>query len=169
MNLPMTQPSPVPQGKPLSAAAQKMLAEVELLPGEVLHYSIQGDGFFLGSNPLVKFAALVGAFFVALTGGHIRVFLFVTNLRVLLIESRQALCGFTRIRKISAISLASLAEAGSGKETQWCCVNTRVIHIESKTQRYTIVIKHLDDRALREFVQTMSSVMIANAYARTTT
>jgi hypothetical protein len=169
MNMPMTQPAAVPQSKQLTPAAQKMLAEVDLLPGEVLHYSIQGDGFFLGSSPIVKAAASISAFFVALTGGHIRVFLFVTNLRVLLLESRQALCGFTRIRKFSAISLASIAEAGSGKETQWCCINTRVIHIESKTQRYSIVIKHLDDRALREFVATMSSVMVSNTYARTAT
>ncbi|WAS97468.1 hypothetical protein [Nannocystis punicea] len=168
MNMPMTQPQP-PQGRPLSPAAQKMLAEVELLPGEVLHYSIQGDGFFLGSNPLVKAAAVLSSFLTTITGGHIRVFLFVTNMRILLLESRQAFCGFARIRKFNAIALASLAEAGSGKETQWCCIHTRTIHIESKTQRYTIVIKHLDDRALREFVQTMSTVMLGNAYARTTT
>lgn len=153
----------------LSAPAQKILAEVDLLPGEVIHYSIQGDGFFLGSNPLAKAIAAFQSMIVTLTGGHIRIWIVITNLRVLLLQSEQAFCGVRRLRGINAIALASIAEAGSGKETQMCCIHTRTVHIQSKTQRYTLVIKKLDDQALREFVRNLSTVVVTNAHTRMAT
>lgn len=154
---------------PLSPAAAKMVAELDLLPGEVIHYSIQGDGFFMGSNPLAKAVAAIQSFMVTITGGHIRVFVVITNQRVLMLQSMQTFCGMSRVRGINAIALASLAEAGSGKETQMCCVHTRTVHLETKTQRHNLVIKKLDDQALREFVRNLSAVMVANVHARTAT
>lgn len=157
------------QAVQLSNAAQQMMGEVDLLPGEQIHYSIQGDGFFLGSNPLAKAIAAMQATMVKLTGGHIRVFIVITNLRVLLLQSEQALCGFRRLRGINAIALGSILEAGTGKDTQWCCIHTRTVHIQSKTQRYTLVIKKLDDRALRDFVRNLSSIVVTNVHARLAT
>lgn len=157
----------IAQPVPLSPVAAKMVAELDLLPGEVIHYSIQGDGFFMGSNPIVKLAAAIQSMMVTLTGGHIRIFVVITNMRVLLLQSQQTFCGMSRIRSINAIALASLAEAGSGKDTQWCCIHSRTVHLETKTQRHNLVIKRLDDKALREFVRTLSAVMVANVYART--
>lgn len=153
----------------LSNAAQQMITEVDLLPGEVIHYSIQGDGFFLGSNPIAKAVAAFQSFITTITGGHIRVFVVITNLRVLLLQSEQALCGFRRLRGINAIALASIAEAGSGKDTQWCCIHTRTVHIQSKTQRYTLVIKKLDDKALRDFVRNLSNIVVTNVHTRMAT
>lgn len=161
------QPPPAQQPSGLSAAAQKMLADVDLLPGEVVHYSIQGDGFFLGANPLVKIAAALQSALITLTGGHIRVFVFVTNRRILMLQSQAAFFGFRRIRSVQTIALAALAEAGSARDTQWCCIHTRTVTLVSKTQRYTLVIKHLNDRALREFVWNLSAVLVANTANRT--
>jgi len=153
----------------LSQVAQQIVSEVDLLPGENILYSIQGDGFFLGANPLAKAVASLQATIVKLTGGHIRVFVFVTNLRVLLLQSEQAFCGVRRLRAISAIALGSIAEAGSGKETQLCCVHTRGVYIQSKTQRYSLVIKKLDDRSLREFVRNLSAIIVTNVQSRMVT
>ncbi len=162
MNQQMAQPN-------LNPAAQQMLTEVDFLPGESLHYSIQGDGFFLGSNPLLKAIAAWQGFITKITGGHVRVFVMITNQRILLLQSTQALCGFMRVRKVNAIALASLAEAGWAKETQWCCIHSRAVHLQSKTERTTLVIKNLGDVALREFVSTLSAVMVANSQRRTAT
>lgn len=153
----------------LSPAAQQMLQEVDFLPGEQLQYSIQGDGFFLGNNPMLRLMSAFQSLMVTLTGGHVRIFIMVTNQRILLLRSTQAFCGFMRVRNVNAIALAALAEAGWAKDTQWCCIHARVVHLQSKTERHTLVIKGLGDQALREFVQNMSGVMIANSQARTAT
>jgi hypothetical protein len=153
----------------LSPAAQQILSEVDFLPGEALQYSIQGDGFFIGNNPLLKVMATVSAMLVKLTGGHIRVFIMITNQRILLLQSQQAFCGFKRVRNVNAIALASLAEAGWSKDTVYCCIHARTVHMESKTQRHTLVIKNLGDPALREFVAMLSGVMVTNSQLRTAT
>jgi hypothetical protein len=157
---------------PITALGPKgvqLLAEVSLLPGEQLVYAIQGDGYFLGANPLQKFFAKLSALLTAATGGHIRVFLVVTNQRVLLIESRAALCGWARMRKFHAMATASVLQAGSSKETQAWCLHTRTVHIESKTQRHTLVIKKLGDEGLRDFVTNLSAVLVANVHSGTAT
>lgn len=146
----------------LTPVQQKLIAHADLLPGEAIAFTIQGDGFFLGSHPLQKAAAALQASLVKITGGHVRVFVVVTNQRILLIQSTAAWCGCTRSVGVNAIALASLAEAGWGKDTQWCCINSRGVHIESKTQRYSLVIKKLGDDALRRFVSELSKVMLAN-------
>jgi hypothetical protein len=153
----------------LTPAAQAMLAEVDFLPGETLQYSIQGDGFFVGTSPLAKAIAALNGFIATITGGHVRVFVMITSQRILLLESTQVMCGLTRTRRVNAIALSSLAEAGWGKDTMYCCIHTRVVHMESKTQRHTLVIKNLGDPGLREFVARLSAVMIANSNSRTAT
>ncbi len=153
----------------LTPQQQKLMQMVDLLPGEAPAYTIQGDGFFIGSNPLQKAAAAMAATLVKLTGGHIRVFVVITNQRILLIESRQMWCGCMQIKGVQAIALAALAEAGWARETQWCCIHSRAVHLESKTQRYSLVIKHLKDQHLREFVSQLSQVMLQNVAQRTAT
>ncbi|MGB1013758.1 MAG: hypothetical protein ACPG4T_06470, partial [Nannocystaceae bacterium] len=63
----------------LTPAQQKLMQMVDLLPGEVPAYTIQGDGFFMGSSPIEKAAAAMAATLVKLTGGFIRVFVVITN------------------------------------------------------------------------------------------
>lgn len=147
----------------LTKHAQTVMENVDFLPGEALQFYIQGDGYFLGSNPLLKAVAKMQAFMTTLTGGHIRVFIMVTNQRLLLVESRQMYCGVMRVRGIQAIALASVLEAGWNKETQACCIHTRVVHMQSRTQRHTLVIQRLTDQQLREFTTQLSGVMVQNA------
>jgi hypothetical protein len=151
----------------LSKEGQQMIDLVDMMPNESLVYSIQGDGFFLGSNPAAKAIAKIQATLTSLTGGHIRVLLVVTNKRILMVESLQFFCGWQRLRKVQAIALASIAEAGWVKETQMCCIHTRVAHVESKTQRYSLVIKKLGDEELRQFVSSLSRVIVSNVESRT--
>ncbi len=141
----------------------------DFLPGEVLTATVMADGFFLGTNPAQKLIAAWMGFVTKITGGHIRIHVLVTNQRIVLVQSTQAFCGFTRVRGVNSIALGSLARAGWAKETQWCCIHTRLMELESKTQNYTLVIKRLNDAALREFVATMSATVTANALSGTET
>lgn len=151
----------------LSKEAEQLMELVDLLPGEKLQYAIQGDGFFLGTLPIAKAIAKLQATLTTLTGGHVRILLAITNKRLLMIESLQFFCGWQRVRSVNAIALASVAEAGWAKETQMCCIHSRAIHVESKTQRYSLVIKKLGDAELREFVAKLSAVLVANVDNRT--
>ena len=153
----------------MTKALTQMMKHVDLLPGEVMHYSIQGDGYFMGSNPLAKMMATIQAGLIKITGGHIRIFVIVTNQRVLLASSQQALCGFNRNLGVNALALASVAECGWAKVTAMCCVHSRLVHIETKTQRHGLVIKKLKDNALREFVSNLSAVMVSNVQSGTST
>lgn len=146
----------------VDAKLQKAMVDVELLEGEQILHSWQADGFFVGTNPAAKAMALFMAFLVKLTGGHIRIFLVVTNMRVLMVESRAVWCGCTRVRGVNTISLTSIKEAGSGRETQWCCIHSRIIHLEAMTQRYTMIVRKFSDQDLKDFLKVMSQVMLQN-------
>ena len=158
-----------PGGAPMSKALTAIMREVDLLPGEQVQYTIQGDGYFLGANPVFKAIAVMQAAMVKVTGGHIRIFIIVTNQRVLLAQSFAKFCGVSRAKGVNAIALASVAECGWAKETQMCCVHSRVVHLETKTQRHTLVIKKLKDDGLRQFVSNLSAVMVANVQNKTST
>ncbi len=147
----------------MNAKMQKAMVDVELLDGEEVLHAWQADGFYLGTNPAAKALAILMSFLVKLTGGHIRIFLVVTNMRIFLVESRAIWCGCQRVRGVNAISLSSVKEAGTGKETQWCCINSRAIHIESMTQRYTMIVRKFSDQDLKGFLKAMSMVIIQNA------
>jgi hypothetical protein len=142
---------------------QKAIAQVEMLPGEEIHFGIKADGFFQGTNPLEKLMARFNAFITSLTGGHIRIFAVVTNKRVLLLQSMRAWCGCSKVESVNAIGLASVREVGMGKETRVCCVHTRTVHMESMTECYTFVVTKLGDNAMRDFVSNLSAVLVANA------
>ena len=146
----------------LGPKGQDLLQNVTLLPNEKIKYAIMADGYFLGANPLLKMIAMFQAMITTLTGGHIRVFLIVTNQRVLLLQSNQVWCGVGRVRNVNAIALASLIETGCGKETQMCCVHSRYVHIETKTQKHMMMIKKLGDAQIQDFVANLSAVLVAN-------
>jgi hypothetical protein len=153
----------------LGPKGQELLSGITMLPGEQLAYSIQADGYFLGALPIQKMIASLMAFMTTITGGHIRIFLVVTNQRVLLLESRQMWCGVMRVRAYHAMALQSILEAGSSKETQACCIHTRTVYIESKTQKHQLVIKKLGDDGLRDFVANLSAVLVSNVKSGTAT
>lgn len=157
------QPPPAaPAQPPLNPRIQEALGHVDLLAGEQVFYTLQADGFFLGANPLLKMIAALQAFVVALTGGHIRIFLVVTNQRLLVIKSTQVWCGCGRVRAVHTIALAGVKEVGSTKETQLCCVHTRTVQVQSLTQLYNVVIKKLSDAEIRQFVTNLSAVLVAH-------
>ena len=160
---------PAGGGPPMTKALQQIMKEIDLLPGEQVQYTIQGDGYFLGANPMLKMIAVFQAAITKLTGGHIRVFIIATNQRVMMANSVSALCGFNRVKGVNAIALASVAECGWSKAPQMCCVHSRMVTLETKTQKHSLVIKKLKDDALRQFVANLSAVMVANVQGRTAT
>jgi hypothetical protein len=157
--------APVPSpagGGAMNAKTQEALSQVDLLKEEKVVYTLQADGFFLGVHPIVKLIAAIQAFIVTLTGGYIRIFLVVTNQRILVIKATQVWCGFTRARAVSAIALAGVKEVGSSKDTQFCFVHTRTVQVQAMTQLYNLVVKKLSDQEIRDFVTNLSAVIVAN-------
>lgn len=146
----------------LTPKMQEALCHVQMFPGEEIQYAVQADGFFLGTNPLAKVMANVQAFFTKITGGHIRIFLVLTNQRVLLIESTATCCGCTASRIIHTISTRSVVEAGTLRETTCCCIHTRMLMLESLTQKYILVAKSISDQELVEFITRMSVLIVQN-------
>jgi len=156
-------PQATPQGAPVAnPRVQEALAQVDLLASEQVVYTLQADGFFLGSNPMLKLFAAIASMIVTLTGGYIRIFLIVTNQRVLFIKATQVWCGWGRVRGVNSIALPGIKEVGSTRETQACCINTRTIQIQSLTQRYNLVVKRIGDQEIRNFVTNLSAVIVAN-------
>lgn len=146
----------------MTPKTQEALSHVQLFPGEEIQYALEADGFFLGNNPAAKMMAKIQAFFTKLTGGHIRIFLILTNQRVLLIESTATCCGFTASRIVHTISTKSIVEAATIRETTWCCFHARMVALESLTQKYLLVAKKMSDQELMEFITRMSMLIIQN-------
>ena len=141
---------------------QEALAQVDLLQGEQIYYTLQADGFFIGANPLLKMMAAIQAFLVTITGGHIRIFLVVTNQRLLVIKSTAVWCGCGRSKAVHTIALAGLKEVGSAKESQLCCIHTRTVQVQSMTQTINVVVKSVGDAEIRQFVTNLSAVIVAH-------
>lgn len=158
--MPHATPAPGPAGNP---RLQEALSQVDLLQGEQIYYTLQADGFFIGANPILKMMAAITAFLVAITGGHIRIFLVVTNQRLLVLKSTQVWCGCGRSKAIHTIALAGVKEVGSAKETQLCFVHTRTVQVQSMTQQFNVVVKKLGDNEIRQFVTNLSAVLVAHS------
>ncbi len=146
----------------ITPKAQEALNEVQLMQGEEVSYAVQADGFAMGAHPLLKLIATFQRFVTTLTGGHIRIFLVLTNMRLILIESRSIWFGCTRVRGVETVSTRSINAAGSGKGTALCCFHNRAIHVQAGIKTYTFVVKKLRDEDLRAFVTNMSQLIIAN-------
>lgn len=99
---------------------------------------------------------------VTITGGHQRIFLVITNYRVLLLRSIQQFCGANRIRGYHTIASSSVLEASTAKQTAWCCIQTRMVQLESKTQEHTLIVKKMKDEDLRDFLTQLSVLIISN-------
>jgi hypothetical protein len=171
---PHQQPGYPPQQPPQLAAPQGMspanarrvqeaLTLVDLLAGEQIQFTLQADGFFLGAHPLLKMIAWFQAFVVSLTGGHIRIFLIVTNQRVLVIRQNAVWCGMSRGRGVLAVALSGIKEVGSARETHLCCVHTRTVQVQSLTQLFNLVVKRQSDAEIRSFVSNLSAVLVAHS------
>jgi hypothetical protein len=162
-------PQPAPQAMPpgMSPATvrrvQEALTLVDLLAGEQIQFTLQADGFFLGAHPLLKMIAWFQSFVVALTGGHIRIFLIVTNQRVLVIRQNAVWCGMSRGRGVLAVALSGIKEVGSARQTHLCCVHTRTVQVQSLTQLFNLVVKRQSDQEIRSFVSNLSAVLVAHS------
>jgi hypothetical protein len=162
--------SPPPQQPPppqISPAHQRRVQEaltlVDLLAGEQVAFTLQADGFFLGAHPLLKMIAWFQSFFVTLTGGHIRIFLIVTNQRVLVVRQNSIWCGTSRGRGVLTVALSGIKEVGSGRQTHMCCIHTRTVQMQSMTQLFNLVVKRQTDAEIRTFVANLSAVIVAHS------
>ncbi|MEO6771762.1 MAG: hypothetical protein ABI467_01915 [Kofleriaceae bacterium] len=151
---------PAPGG---DAKLQDALGRVDLLAGEQIYFTLQADGLFLGVNPFAKLMSAINGMLMTLTGGHFRVFLVVTNQRLLVIRSSAVWCGCARTQLVRSMALASVKEVASEKATQICCVHTRLVQVHSITERWNLAIKKLGDAEIRQFLTNLSSVIVAHS------
>ena len=147
----------------LSKKARKAFGDLELLGNEEMLHVFEADGFFIGTNPMAKALAVLMAFIVKITGGHIRIFLVITDMRVLMVQSQAQWCGCMKVKGTNTFALSGIKEAGISKETQYCCIHTRLLHVESLTQRHTMVVKKFKDADLNNFLRVLSTVIINNS------
>lgn len=153
-----------PPGAPLpDPKLAEALATVDLLQGEQVYFTLQGDGYFMGANPAAKAMAALTAALVTATGGHIRIYLVITNQRLLVLVSRAAFCGWQRTKVVQSFAIASIKEVASVKETQACCIHTRLVQVHTITERKNIVIKRLGDDDVRRFLTNLSGVIVAHS------
>jgi len=64
---------------------------------------------------------------------------------------------------MKVVATSSVKEAGYAKETQMCCVHSRLVHVETLTERSTLVVKKFRDEDLKTFLTKMSTLIIKNA------
>ena len=158
-------PAPMPQAMPPQAIGgipDVFASNFQLMPGETIDYFAEGDGFFLGTNLFAKIMAWWQSFTTMITGGHIRIGFILTNQRLVVVQSVAACCGFAKVRNVRTIALKSIAEAKSGHERACCCINTRLIHIQSRSFSSTYVVKKFNDQMLQDFITRMSLLILRN-------
>lgn len=146
-----------------SGVPEMYSAHFQLLANETLDYFLEGDGFFLGTDIVSKIMAKWQSFVTMITGGHIKIGFILTNLRLVIVESRAACCGFTANRVVHTIALKSIAEAKTLLETQCCCIKTKLVSIESRSFKYNFAVKRFDELQLQDFITRMSLLIQRNA------
>ncbi|GEM_PF-3328177 len=147
----------------LNEKARKAMAEVQLLPGETILRIWEGEGFFLGVSPMAKAISKLMRFMAFITCGHIRVYMLVTNMRIVIAESNYQNCGAVGYRAIKTVALGSLLEASIRRDTQCCCLHTRFLQFQTKTEDFTVVVKKLKDEDLKDYLDFLGRVMVNNA------
>lgn len=150
----------------LNPKAQAAAAELQLLPGENILRVWEGDGFFLGSNPLAKAIAKIQQFMMFICCGHLRVFIIVTNMRIIIAYSNSIYCGTNATRSVKTVALASLQEAGIIRDTSCCCFHSRMIQLQTRTEVFSIVVKRFKDEDLKEFLEFLGRVLVNNSGAK---
>ncbi len=147
----------------LDVKAQKSMAELQLLPDEQILRIWEGDGFFLGSNPIAKLMAQLVRLGVFLTCGHLRVYVVFTNMRIIVASSTAAYCGAAGNRTIKTLALSSLLEATVARSTSCCCFHARTIHFQTRTEEFGVAVKKFKDEDLRDFLDFLGRVMVNNS------
>lgn len=136
--------------------------EVDLLPGENIKNVYEGYALPTGANPIAKMMGAIANFFIMITGGHNRMYLVLTNMRLLMVKSTQAWCGCRKARNFNTIASTSVLEAGTSKSTMYCCFHARNVHVQSKTELHSMQVKKFKDQDLRQFLSDFSQHIIHN-------
>jgi hypothetical protein len=171
---PQQQIQQAPQAAPQFSGSDQndALNQVELLPGEQVVHAVQGDMAYYGTNNLIRtFITQIAWYmkfqniFIKITGGHMRVFFVVTNQRVLLIQSQSVFCGIMSAQNVHSISLATLSSVAASKATMYCCLTGRVLHIATKSEGYSVVIKSLSDTEIKTLMSNLGAIVVSNTKA----
>lgn len=147
----------------LNPKAQKTMAELQLLPDEQILRVWEGDGFFLGTNPLAKLFGQIQKLVVFLSCGHVRVYVVFTNMRIIVATSTGVYCGANGLRTIKTLALGSLLEASVARSTACCCFHSRTIHFQTRTEDFAVAVKKFKDEDLRDFLDFLGRVMVNNS------
>ncbi len=150
--------------QPMHPHVQDALTQVDMLAGETVMYSLVADGFFLGVSPLAKLIGSMTAFTTALFCGHNRVFLVVTNQRILVLRSfKNNFLGTAIVKGVLSVALAGLKEVGNTKSSMCWCFHTRTVQLQTVTQAFNLVIKQMGDAEIRSFITNVAAVSVAQS------
>ena len=146
----------------LTPRQKDTLAAVELLPGENLLHVWEGDGFYLGNNPIAMMLSFLIRVIWTLMGGHVRLYLVLTNQRMLFARSVKLWCGWTSFNVHHTFSANSIKNAGIRKDTAMCCLHSRVVEVSSHTATHGAVVRGMNDSEMKAFLNTMSEFIRTN-------
>ena len=139
--------------------------EIDLLPGEQLLHVYEGNPFPTGSNPLLKMIGAIQRMMTKLCCGHAKMFMVLTNMRVLFVESSSMMCGANAAKSFTTIAASGVLEAGVGKTTTSCCCHARTVFVQSKTELRAMEVRKFKDKDLADFMGTFSQHIIRNTQA----
>jgi hypothetical protein len=150
--------------QPMHPHVQEALTQLDLLAGEQVMYSIIGDGFFLGKDPISKMIGSFISFRTKLCCGHNRVFLVLTNQRILVLRSfRDSFMGTNISRGVLSVALAGLKEVGNTKDIMCWCFHTRTVQLQTMTQAFNLVISKMRDAEVRSFITNVAAVSVSSS------
>lgn len=132
--------------------ARGAVAEVELLSGEEVVYCLQADGLAVGARLAARLRSGAETLLARVTGGHVRVFVVLTSMRLLIVETRALWCRCSRVRAVHVVAHDAIVGAGSSKRTHLCFLHTRWVHVTTTGGAFGLPIKKLPDEHLRVFV-----------------
>lgn len=132
--------------------ARGAVAEVELMPGEEVVYCLQADGLAVGARFGARLRSGAQTLLARITGGHVRVFVVLTSMRLLVVETRAQWCRCSRVRGVHVVAHDAVVGAGSSKRTHLCFLHTRWVYISTTGGVFGLPIKKLPDEHLRVFV-----------------
>lgn len=139
--------------------AREAVAEVELMQGEEIRYCLQADGLAFGARLWARLRSGAQTLLARVTGGHVRVFLVLTSMRLLIVETRAQWCRCSRVKAVHVVAHDAVVSAGSSKRSHLCFLHTRWVYVGTTAGEFGLPIKKLPDEHLRAFVTHLGQLV----------
>ena len=144
----------------LDKKQEQAMANVALLPGETITNIWEADGVILEAIPGAKLAAMIQRFILMITGGYIRVYLVLTNQRLIVVQATRDSCGLGSARVADTLAASAIHTVGIGKQSWLFCCHSRLVRLHSKKTPLTLIMRRFKDEDARSFMNQMAVHMM---------